>query len=58
MAENLGEVNFATLLTLLFEIKAEVSMNTNFRRNNGLMIRGGAYQKISLRAKKDEWNVT
>ena len=58
VAENLAEVKVATLLTLLFEIKDKVLMNTNIRRNSGLKMRRGAYQKIGLRAKKDECNVT
>ena len=57
-AEKLAEVKVAKLLTLLFEIKAEVLMNTNIRRNSGLKMRRGAYQKIGLRAKKDKCNVT
>ena len=52
VAENLAEVKVATLLTLLFEIKAEVLMNTNIRQNRGLKISRGAYRKIGLRAKK------
>ena len=39
VAENLAEVTVATLLALLSEIKAEVLMNTNIRRNSGLNIR-------------------
>ena len=58
VAENLGEFKVATLFTLLFEIKAEVLMNTNIRQNSGLNISRGAYQKIGLRARKDECNVT
>ena len=58
VAESLAEVKVATLLTLLFEIKAEVLMNTNIRRNSGLKMRRGANEKIGLRAKKDECNVT
>ena len=58
VGENLAEVKVATLLTLLFEIKAAVLMNTNIRRNSGLKMRRGAYQKIGLRPKKDECNVT
>ena len=58
VAENLAEFKVATLFTLLFEIKAEVLMNTNIRQNSGLNIRRGAYQKIGLRARKDECNVT
>ena len=42
VAENLKEVKVATLLTLLFEIKAEVLMNTNIQRNRGLKISRGA----------------
>ena len=52
VTEKLAEVKVATLLTLLSEIKNEVLMNTNIRRNSGLKIRRGAYQKIGLRAKK------
>ena len=52
VAEKLAEIKVATLLTLLSEIKNEVLMNTNIRRNSGLKIRRGAYQKIVLRAKK------
>ena len=52
VAEKLEEVKVATLLTLLSEIKNEVLINTNIRRNSGLKIRRGAYQKIGLRAKK------
>ena len=58
VAESLAEVKVATLLTLLFEIKAQVVMNTNIRRNSGLKMRRGAYQKFGLRAKKDECNLT
>ena len=58
VAESLAEIKVATLLTLLFEIKAEVLMKTNIRRNSGLKMRRGAYQKIGLQAKKDECNVT
>ena len=57
-AEKLAEVKVAKLLTLLFEIKAEVIMNTNIRRKSGFKMRRGAYQKIGLRAKKDKCNVT
>ena len=52
VAENLEEVKVVTLLTLLFEIKAENLMNTNIRQNRGLKISRGAYQEIGLRAKK------
>ena len=52
VTEKLAEVKVATLLNLLSEIKNEVLMNTNIRRNGGLKIRRGAYQKIGLRAKK------
>ena len=52
VTEKLAEVKVATLLTLLSEIKNEVLMNTNIRRNSGLKIRRGAYQKIGLRAKE------
>ena len=52
VAEKLAQVKVATLLTLQSEIKNEVFMNTNIRRNSGLKIRRGAYQKIGLRAKK------
>ena len=52
VTEKLAEVKVATLLTLLSEIKNEVLMKTNIRRNSGLEIRRGAYQKIGLRAKK------
>ena len=52
VAEKLAEIKVATLLTLLSEIKNEVLMNTNIRRNSGLKIRRVAYQKIVLRAKK------
>ena len=54
VAEKLAEVKVATLLTLPSEIKNEVLMNTNIRRNSGLKIPRGAYQKIGLRAKKGE----
>ena len=52
VAEKLAELKVATLLTLLFKIKAEVLMNTNIRRNSGLKTRRDAYQKNGLRAKK------
>ena len=52
VVEKLAEVKVATLLTLLSEIKNEVRMNANIRRNSGLKIRRGAYQNIGLRAKK------
>ena len=52
VTEKLAEVKVATLLNLLSEIKNEVLMNTNIRRNCGLKIRRGAYQKIGLQAKK------
>ena len=52
VTEKLAEVKVATLLTLLSEIKNEVLMNTNIRRNSGLKIRRAAYQKFGLRAKK------
>ena len=42
VAEKLAEVKVATLLALLSEIKAEVLMNTNIRRNSGLNIRRDA----------------
>ena len=35
VTEKLAEVKVATLLTLLSEIKNEVLMNTNIRRNSG-----------------------
>ena len=43
VAEKLAEVKVATLLALLSEIKSEVLMNTNIRRNSGLNIRRDAY---------------
>ena len=52
VVEKLAEVKVATLLALLSEIKSEVLMNTNIRRNSGLNIRRDAYQKIGLRANK------
>ena len=52
VAQKLAEVKVATLLILLSEIKNKVLMNTNIRRNSGLKIRRGAYQKIGLRTKK------
>ena len=54
VAKKLAEVKVAKLLILLFEIKAEVLMNTNIRRNSGLKIRRDAYQKIGFRSKKAE----
>ena len=52
VAEKLAEVKVATILFLLSEIKAEVLINTNIRRNSGLNIRRDAEQKIGLRANK------
>ena len=54
VTKKLAEVKVAKLLTFLFQIKAEVLMNTNIRRNSGLTIGRDAYQKIGLRAKKGE----